>query len=341
MDLANAPEPQRVLIVMPNWVGDVVMATPTLRALRAALPGVHLTAACKAYAAPIIEQTPWLDAIETTTGKGVLATAKRLRAGVHDVALLLTNSFRSALTVRLAKIKRRIGYVRDGRGWLLTDKLLPPREAGRYLPTPAIDYYLELLKPLGAHTTDRTMQLFTRPEDDERAQHIIDQVSGGARPVVMLNPGAATKGGAKNWPAERYAALADHLIESRGAVVLLNGSPAERPLLDAVQALTSHRLVKLLDHDSDLHLLKAIARRCDLVITNDTGARHVAVAVGAPTISLFGPTDPAWTQLDAPNETIIRSADAPDYPMTGIETQAVVTAAGQLLDSRRAKVVDA
>lgn len=340
MALANPSEPQRVLIVIPNWVGDVVMATPTLRALRSTMPSAHMTALCKAYAAPIITHTPWLDEIETTTGKdGVFAVAKRVRHGAYDTALLLTNSFRSALVVRLANIGRRVGYARDGRGWLLTDKLAPPRERGRLVPVPAIDYYLELLKPLGATSNDRAMQLFTSPEDDERAQRVIDRVGGS--PVVMLNPGAATKGGAKNWPADRYAQVADHLIETRGATVLLNGSPPERPLLDAVQASTSHKLVNLLDHDSDLHLLKAIAGRCDLVVTNDTGARHVAVAVGAPTISLFGPTDPAWTMLDAPNETVIRSTAAPEYPITGIEARAVIAAADRLLDSRRAKVVDA
>jgi len=338
------PDFDRLLVVLPSWVGDVVMATPTLRIIRKLKPEAHISYLVRSYVKPIIDAAPWYDRLVTIRPRRAgasqgsdrrrttAALTTRLRRGHFDTAVLLPNSFRTALIVKLAGIDRRIGYDRDGRGLLLTDRLLPVRDRGRFVPTPMIDYYLGLAQYLGAENPPRRMQLFTREADDRRAEQLLASagVAQAHSPVVMLTPGAANKGDAKLWPAERFAAAADHLVEKHNAVVLLSGAPAERPILDTIHRTAKHKLIDLPRLGSDLAMLKSLVRACDLMITNDTGPRHIAAALNVPVISLFGPTDPAWTQLDAPSEHILQSK-APDGAMTGIDVKTVTETADQVL----------
>lgn len=341
---------ERMLIVMPNWVGDVVMATPTLRALRRQLPQSHIACLIKRNLRPLIESSPWHDqliVVHDSRGdpgagavnhrRGLMRLAARLRRRRFDTALLMPNSIRSALLVAMAGIPRRIGFDREGRGLLLSDRLLPLRAAGKYVPIPLVDYYLSMARYLGAVDPDRRIELFTRPADDVRAEQLLRRAGLSLlKPIVMLNPGAATKGGAKLWPADRYAALADALIERHGVDVLVNGSPKERAILDAVHSAARRKLVDLPKLGGDLRLLKSLLKRTWLLITNDTGARHIAAAVGTPVVSLFGPTDPVWTLLDFPLERIIQASpdgSEPDAlrPMSGISVERVLGECESLL----------
>ena len=334
---------------MPSWVGDVVMATPTLRLLRRLKPDAHISYLVRSYVRPIIDAAPWYDRLITlrprrsaltqasNRRRSTAALTTRLRRSDFDTAVLLPNSFRSALIVKLAGIDRRIGYDRDGRGLLLTDRLIPIRDRGKFVPIPMIDYYLGLAQYLGAENPERRMQLFTRPDHDRAAEALLRAagVSETTGPLVMFTPGAATKGDAKLWPADRFAAVADHLIQAHKAVVMLNGSPAERPILEAVQRAARHPLIDLPKCGSNLALLKSLVAAADLMITNDTGPRHIAAALNTPVISLFGPTDPSWTRLDAPHERLIVSRH-PHGSMTGIVADQVITAADQILTTTAA-----
>ncbi len=338
---------RRLLIVLPTWVGDVVMATPTLRALRDWSPQAHIAYLVKPYAEPVIDACPWCDEVIADAGKGLVSLARRLRAARFDTAVLLPNSFRSALLVRLAGIGQRVGYDRDGRGWLLTDRLKPRREGRRFVPSPVLPYYLALARHLGADPCDRRMQLFTRPEDDAAADRLLGEagVEPGRGPLVMLNPGGRY-GQAKLWHAERFAATADRLIAQRGARVLVNGSPAERKGLDEVHAAAEHELIDLPSRGGTLKLLKSLVRRCDLMITNDTGPRHIAAALDVPVVTVFGPTWPQWTTIDFADERIVR-VDVPCGPcqlkvcpmpqrlcMDRLSVAMVMSAATELLDRR-------
>src|SRR5690349_3443538 len=139
------PDAEKILVVMPNWVGDAVMATPTLRAIREQYPNSHISYLLRRYVKPVFAGMPWADQLITyrtgktkaKAGKGVFDLAARLRAGKFDLAILLPNSFKSALMCKMAKIERVVGYERDGRGFLLTDKLVPMKEKGKFVPTPA------------------------------------------------------------------------------------------------------------------------------------------------------------------------------------------------------------
>lgn len=301
--------PQRVLVVLPNWIGDLVMATPTLRAARHLYPHAHITALVRSPIKPVIEGCPWVDRIATIRPRrkgradvrrtGPFNLARRLAAGRFDLAILLPNSFRSALIARLAGIPRRVGYDRDGRGFLLTDRLLPRRTQGRFIPVSTRDYYLGLVRYLGAADPDPTMQLFTRPQDDQRADDILRGAAfdpSGPRRLVLVNPGASY-GQAKMWYPDRFAAVADRCAQELGAAVAVTGSPRERPILDRVIASARTPLIDLPRLGVDLTLLKSVIRRSSLMVTNDTGPRHIAAAMNVPVVTIFGPTDPAWTDI--------------------------------------------
>lgn len=335
---------ERLLVVLPTWVGDVVMATPTLRALRQLYPEAHIAYLTKPYAQSVIDACPWCDAMIVDDAPSLVRTAGRLRRERFDAAVLLPNSFRSALVVRLAGIPRRIGYDRDSRGLLLTDRLLPLRDGRRYVPYPALRYYLAVAEYLGANDPDPAMALFTRPEDGEAAGRLLDEagVTRDAHPLVMLNPGGRY-GQAKLWHADRFAEVADRLIDEHGATVLVNGAPSERAVLDEVHKAARHDLIDLPSRGSTLTLLKSLVQRCDLMITNDTGPRHFAAALNVPVVTVFGPTWPQWTTIDFAEERIVR-VDVPCGPcqlkvcpkpericMTRIDSDMVMAAAHELL----------
>jgi heptosyltransferase-2 len=340
---------RRLLVVMPSWVGDIVMATPTLRALRAVEPSDVITVLVRRSMRQLLEHCPWIDRIVSFRQKstfdrrsGLVSLAARLRRGHFDAAVLLSNSFRSALLARMAKVPHRVGYDRDGRGFLLTDRLVPRRDDGRFVPVPTLDYYLALARYEGAQLPETRMQLFTADEDDREADRLL--ANGGlcpGRALVLLTPGA-NFGDAKMWPPPRFAAVADLCHDRLDCVVAVAGSPSERPVLDAVLSAARAPILDLESKGVGLRLLKSVVKRSSLVITNDTGPRHMAAAFGTPVLTIFGPTDPAWTeiQFDREQQMAVKVFCGPcqkkrcplDHRcMTRIEPQAVFNGAARLL----------
>lgn len=349
------PPPSRLLIVLPSWVGDTVMATPALARIRAAMPGAFIGALCRPGIDRLIAGADFLDEVHTFAPHGVMApkrAAGKVRPRRYDAALLLTNSFSTALITRLAFIPRRIGYNRDNRAVLLTDPVAPPRNPDRsWKLTPAVDYYWNLASHLlnqppvdwSTHTPtncvsvplalppDARMQLPVTSDDERAADELLARAGiAPDRPFAILNPGGNNP--AKRWPADRYARLAEYLVAHHGLTVLINGSPAESDLCASIRdqiAPTGREgtastpadamALALPDLGITLGALKALCRRARLMVTNDTGPRHIAAATGTPLVTLFGPTDPRWTTIpvrahaDAtPAETIL-VAD-PDLP---------------------------
>ncbi len=307
-------EPQRILIVQPSWVGDAVMATPALRALRELYPDAHISYLIRRYVKDVYTGMPWANQLisyrtgktKSKTGKGVFDLAARLRAGKFDLAILMPNSFKSALICRMAKIPRVLGYERDGRGFLLTDRLMPARAEGKFVPSPIIHSYMSLAKYLGSTTNDLRMQLFVTDTDRREAAGVFARAgldasfdrpaAAGAPPLILLNPGAQY-GAAKLWKAEYFAALGDRFVSELGATVLLSSAPKERPIIKTILGHMKHPAVDLSNAGMTLGSLKEIVRRCDLMVTNDTGPRHIAAALDVPVVTVFGPTHPDWTQI--------------------------------------------
>lgn len=307
-------DPRKILIVQPSWVGDAVMATPTLRAIRELYPQAHIAYLMRRYVKPLYTDMPWADQLITyrtgktkaKAGRGLFDLAARLRAGKFDLAIVLPNSFKTALICKMAGIKQVVGYERDGRGFLLSDKLLPQKERGKFVPTPIVKYYLGLAAYLGSKNRDLKLQLFVT-EGERREAHDVLARAGldanidrpgakGQSPLVLLNPGAQY-GSAKCWLPENFAAVADRLVDEIGATVLISGTPKERRILDEVRGHMRHVPIDLSTKGLTLGALKEIVRRCDLMITNDTGPRHIAAAFDVPVVTVFGPTYPEWTEI--------------------------------------------
>ncbi|MEM7576572.1 MAG: glycosyltransferase family 9 protein, partial [Planctomycetota bacterium] len=240
------------------------------------------------------------------------------------------NSFRWAWVAWRAGIPKRIGYARDGRGAMLTDRLVPRRVGTRFLEVPTLEYYLQLARFLGAQGKDAAMRLPVDDAADRNAQRLLECAE--SRPIALLNPGAQKP--EKRWPAERFAALADRCVDQLGLAVAVTGSPAERAIVDAVCDAADAEMMNLPKLGVDLSTLKAIVQRAAVLITNDTGPRHLAAAVNTPVVTLFGPTTPAWTEIDFPFERIVTATpDASPGPMGNISVDAVFAATVELIDA--------
>jgi len=305
---------QKILVVQPNWVGDAVMATPTLRAIRQLYPSAHISYLMRRYVKPLYGGMPWADQFITyrtgkshaKTGRGLFDLSARLRAAKFDLAILLPNSFKAALVCKMASIPRVVGYERDGRGFLLTDKLLPVKEKGKFVPTPIIKSYMGVARYLGASHRDLKMELFVTPSEMRETQEVFERcgleagtnrpAANGQPPLVLLNPGAQY-GAAKCWRPEYFAELADRLIDEQNATILLSAAPRERPIIESIKRYMRHAPIDLSNKGTTLGSLKEIVRRCDLMITNDTGPRHIAAAMDVPVVTIFGPTFPEWTEI--------------------------------------------
>jgi heptosyltransferase-2 len=304
---------EKILVVLPTWVGDNVMATPTLRAIRNGFPESRICYLTKPYLEDMYSGCPWYDQLlywpdgnNNDKPKSGWQLTRQLKAEKFDLAILLTNSFRSALICSLAKIPRRVGYDRDGRGIMLTDKLLPDRYNGRFLPISALKYYLSIADYLACPTENVQMELFTEPECEKEAaallqQHGLDKNA----PYAVLNPGASF-GASKCWPAEYYAEVADYLAEKFGYKIVIVGGPKDVPAMRSVAEKMKTQPVALTDPPTGLGILKPLVRWSRLMVTNDTGSRHYAAALGTPVVTIFGSTDPRWSETPYEQERQIQ-----------------------------------
>ncbi|MDP6544957.1 MAG: lipopolysaccharide heptosyltransferase II [Phycisphaerae bacterium] len=353
--------PRSIVVFLPNWVGDVVMATPTLRALRNCFADSHITYFGRSVALDTLGGTDWADDVIEAAVKirsrtlGQLQLVGALRAGRFDLAVLLTNSFRTAFLAKLAGIGRIAGYDRDARRFLLTDRISPPRDdSGKLVPISAVDYYAELAGLIGVEVSDREMYLPLTDTHEQIAEELFEQAGiDQDRPVVMLNPGASG-GTSKIWGPDQFARTADMLIESRGAQIVINAAPPEKPVAaDVARRMEGTPAINFADRDNTLGLLKSMLKRTDVLVTNDTGARHIAVAVGSAVVTVFGSTDPLWARINCPRERIVsvevdcgpcgrklcNQIPGPIYHhcMGKVTPEMVVEATGQLLDELLAK----
>lgn len=348
----------RIAVFCPNLVGDGVMATPTLRALRRGFPGATLVGIARPVVAATLEGGPWFDEVwafrpgsprPEERSPGVV---RRLRAGRFDAAVLMPNSFRSAILAWLGGARRRVGYAKGGRGPLLTDRLNFPTDArGRRLPSPIVHHYLELARRLGCRPDSVRTELYTTPADEHAADRAWARLRlpiGG--PVVTLNTGGAF-GPAKAWPAAHFATLARRLATDSGVHVLALCGPAERAAAAEIAARAGHPgVVSLADEPPGIGLSKACVRRSSLLITTDSGPRHFAAPFDVPCLTLFGPTHIAWTRTYHPlaahilNPVDCGPCQRPTCPlghhrcMRELEPDAVFAAASRLLGNVRTPI---
>lgn len=289
----------RLGIILPNWIGDVVMATPTLRAIRKHVPTEDkIVGIMRPYVAQVLAGNSWLDetiCYSKKKSESALSGSqlrRRLQEENLDAIVLLTNSLRTAWMAWRSGARERIGYSRDGRGWLLTTKLYGPRQGRRLSPLPQIDSYLNLAYAMGCPQEIARLELATTLEDEAEADRVWQQLGlPQENKVVVFNSGGAF-GAAKDWPSEYFAELAQRIVRQNDMHVLINCGPKERETAQSiVRRAGDSRVVSLAEQDDlPIGLTKACIRRSRLLVTTDSGPRFFGIAFNKPVVSLFGPT---------------------------------------------------
>jgi heptosyltransferase II len=335
---------ERVVVVAPNWLGDAVMALPAIADLRRHFGGAHLTIAARPAVAPLFTMVPGVDDIVTLPGGGGLRAltgwredARVLAAGSFHTAVLLPNSFATALVASRGGVPNRWGYATDWRGRLLTRAVPKPRA-----PVHQAGYYQALTTALGAPPGALFAEV--RPDADH-ARGLLREIGlDPDEPFVAFAPGAAY-GRAKQWLPARYAELAGLIVNERGWNVVMVGSPADRATGEEIlsrMTATGSRLNRLVDicGRTDLKALAGVLAAARTVVSNDSGAMHLAGAVGARVVAVFGATDerrtsPLASGPDAPAPAIVthnvfcrpcllRECPIDHRCMTGVTARAVL-----------------
>ena len=288
----------KILVRATNWIGDAVMSLPALRAIRGRFPDAGITVLAKPWVAALYEGEASIDRViplEGASGARDWAVkwklARQLRGERFELAVLFPNSFESAAVVWLAGAKRIIGYARDGRSALLSDAI--PLPAKGEIPRHERFYYLEMLRRAGLIESIPDLpeiRLDGIPEARRRGEKLFERF-GVKLPVVGVSPGAAY-GAAKRWLPERFGEAAARLARETGGSVAVFGSMAEKAMCDEVARAAGGRN---LAGETDLRAFIDMTAACRLFLTNDSGAMHIASALGVPSVTVFGPTDETAT----------------------------------------------
>jgi len=306
----NQIQPQKILVSCPNWVGDVVMATPALDCIRQNFPQARLIGLIRRYARGVVEDGPWFDdliEINDKTIGGIFKLVSHLRRLKPDLALVLPNTFRAALIARLGGVRRIYGYRRNGRSALLTSGPAPWRNNHRITPRPMVEYYMEICRWLKVDTPGQLKpRLFCSDATRDKGGRLIQ--SHGITPddmVIGMNPGARF-GSSKCWPPEYFARLAEMIAKKWDCKIMLFIGPGEQDLGHQIVNLSRTKIINTGPDNVDLELLKPLIKRCQLLVTNDTGPRHYAVSFDIPVVVLMGPTDPRYTNANLEKTIVLR-----------------------------------
>jgi heptosyltransferase-2 len=296
----------RLLVVAPNWIGDTLLAQPLLVRLRARHPGLRIDAMAPEWTAPVLRRMPQIeDVIEVPFRHGELALrarlrlARRLRKRRYDEAIVLPNSFKSALVPFLAGIPRRVGFTGEARYGVLNVRHRLDEAATPLM----VERYLQLAEGPG-RPVERPIPAARIDVDEANLLIAVSRLGlDRSRPVVALCPGAEY-GPAKRWPARHFAALA-RALASRGRSVWLLGASGDRALGDEVVGLAAGEPVNLCGR-TDLAAAIDLLSVAEAVVTNDSGLMHVAAALGRPLVALYGSSSPAHTPPLAPRARIVK-----------------------------------
>jgi heptosyltransferase-2 len=346
----------KIVVLAPNWLGDAVLALPAIRAVRRANPGTHLAVAARRSVADLFRLVPAANEVRTLQSDGRWWRRAAFRADVDalkgfDAALLLPNSFQSAWMARSAGIPERWGYASDARSRLLTRAI--PRASGGHQS----DYYRRLVSGLDmpADSAAPEIDLSSAVRDAARRQ-LVDAGHAPETPLVVLAPGAAY-GKAKQWIPAHVAALIARLVRERGATCAIVGSNADRATAKAIltdrglriaesgSRTTDRGVIDLVGRTS-LEALAGVLSLANACVCNDSGAMHLAAAVGAPVIATFGPTNEHATRpLARPGRVaevlthdvwcrpcMLRECPIDHRCMTGITPDRVFTAVASVVE---------
>lgn len=304
-------------MIRTDRIGDVLLSTPAIKAVRDAYPNAHIAIMVRPYAADIVDGNPYLDEVilydKDGQHKSIFGTLKftiGLRKKRFDLAIILHPTNRSNIIPFLAGIPERVGYDRKG-GIFLTKKLKDTKHLGE---KHEIDYNLDVLRAAGLpcrqagiEAKDRTLYMPVRPEDERIIDRffVLNELDNNDM-VIAIHPGASCP--SKRWPAFRFGRVADELIDKHKVKIVVIGGPADIKTVKEVESGMLHRPI-ILSEDHSLGEVAALLKRCRMFISNDSGPVHIAVAVGTPVISIFGRIDPGLSPRrwgpTGPNDIVI------------------------------------
>jgi heptosyltransferase II len=296
---------EKLLIRSANWIGDAVMTTPAVRAIRKNFTDAKISLLAKPWVVPVFENNPHIDQIIPYNSGGALSTiktAKMLSKYHFDGAILFQNAFEAAWIAYLAKIPIRIGYDTDLRKVLLTH---PVRRSSKILRLHQTHYYNEILTGAGLKTDGTHLELYLSSKDRESALNMLkDSDIFETDLIVGINP-SATFGSAKQWFPERFVQVADRLNKRFGSKTLIFGGPNDRELGANIMKMMKTFAVDL-SGKTTLTEAMALIARCRLFITNDSGLMHVAAALNVAQVAIFGSTNFAATGPWSSRSRIVR-----------------------------------
>jgi heptosyltransferase II len=294
---------RKILLRSTNWIGDAVMTTPAMDAVRSTFPQAEVVVVANPIVAELFTHHPFCDRVVVYDKKGVhsgisgfLRFSRQLKEEEFDLALLFQNAIEAALMARIASIPIRAGYRTDGRGFLLTHGVPVGRKERRLHHT---DYYLTMLEKLGIDGGSRRLFLALAEDEKSWAEGVLGEGAWAA-----INPGAAY-GSAKRWIPERFAAVADAMTLEFGMRTLLTGGPGEREIGLEIEKHSIQKPINMIGKTS-VRQMMALLAHCRIMITNDSGPMHVAAAMGTPVVALFGSTDHTTTSPLSENCQIVR-----------------------------------
>jgi len=291
----------KIAVFLPNWIGDAVMATPALRALRDHYVDAEIFGVMRPYVGQVLEGLDLLDRtfLYAPRTKSPELKSRHLTAELRkehlDLAILFPNLLRTATLAWMSGANRRLGFSRDMRGLLLTDSLSPK---SRRIPHPAVNEYLRLVEHLGCSKLTHNTELAVTAQDQEALDQFWHNKNPALRQqgVICLNSGGAF-GAAKDSSAEKFAQLGRRLATETGHTILVLCGPAEEENARSIVKQADHpSVISVAGEKLSIGLTKAAVKESRLLVTTDSGPRHFAQPFNVPVVTLFGPTHIAWSE---------------------------------------------
>ncbi|MBA3816189.1 MAG: lipopolysaccharide heptosyltransferase II [Parachlamydiaceae bacterium] len=292
-------EPKKIIVRMPNWLGDVVMATPILHDIRQRWPKASITAMCQSNVASLLQHDPNISEVYSYKKPNGwvhrhqhLDIIEALQRGEYDLGILLTNSLSSAWWFWRGKVQNKVGYAGNLRSLLLNKAVSFPanKETQHQVLT-----YKALIEPMGIPISNTPPHLYVTTSEQQTARELLsnEHVSPGTHTIIGINPGAAF-GSAKCWLPERFHEVASRLLENPRNAVVFFGDPAGASLVNMICKDLGERVINLAGKTSIRELL-ALILQCSAFLTNDSGPMHIASALDVPLVALFGSTSDVKT----------------------------------------------
>ncbi len=294
----------KIVVRTPNWLGDCIMALPVFRELRCKYPNAEIVAACRKNVAECFSASKYIDRVILAPSKGAniseyIKSIRELRNEHFDIGILNTNSFGTALWLALGGVKRRIGFARDYRRFLLTDHVMAN---AKILTAHQGEYYLDVLKVLGIKAEMGYPELEISSKGRAEAENSLKELNLLNKAYAVIAPLSAY-GGVKDWGNSKYAEVAKQIVQTLGMEVVITGTPEQVKVTQEISNVSVG--VHNLAGKVSLSGFMGIIEKAALYIGGDSGGAHTAAALSVPTVTIFGITEPSRTKAIGRKVTVV------------------------------------